>query len=194
MLFRSASSLALVSSSTPKSNMGYAISFLQTSISSGNMIGPLLGGVISDYFGVRQVFFVVAGLCFLSSLVVIFFVKEKKREPNFAQKTSGLSSSISYVLKNFEMKQMLLFIALSQTAIVISSPIFAYYLEKLGTPNEYLATITGFMVAIVGLLTTIFGPIWGKKNDSQYYKKTLQFALPFFGLSILLQGFVSYYI
>lgn len=187
-----AANLALVSSSSPEEHSGYAISVLQTSISSGAMVGPLIGGVFADLYGVRQVFFLVACLCFLSGIVVVLFVQEKKTG-HALPVSHGIRRNILYVWQKPELRRILLFITLCQAGIVMSSPILPYYLEKLHTPVAYLGTITGIMVGSVGLLSTICGPIWGARNDREDYHHTLSNALPFIGLAIVAHSVVTHY-
>ena len=43
-----ASSLALVSTNTPKNRIGYALGVLQSSTASGMVLGPFVGGLLAD--------------------------------------------------------------------------------------------------------------------------------------------------
>ena len=72
--------MALIASNTPEEKTGYALGVLQSSTAAGTVLGPLFGGVISDFLSFRAVFFVVAGLLFVVGFAIIFFVKEDKRE------------------------------------------------------------------------------------------------------------------
>ncbi len=187
-----AASLALVSSSTPASQSGFAIGFLQTSISSGTVVGPLIGGVIADFFGLRSVFVVVAVLCFLSGIIIVLFVRENKVSGRVA-KPRQVRENIRFILDRPELRQILLFIVVVQSGIVFSSPIFVLFLESLNTPANLLKTLTGVMLGSAGLFSAIFAPVWGKRNDRQDYRKTLALALPFVGGAIMLQAFVPSY-
>ena len=52
-----APSLALLSSCTPENRTGQAIGTLQSSLVTGMIVGPLLGGVLAHFFGYRPLFF-----------------------------------------------------------------------------------------------------------------------------------------
>jgi DHA1 family multidrug resistance protein-like MFS transporter len=188
-----AANLVLVSSSSPQEHVGYAIGFLQTSLSCGTMLGPLVGGIFADVFGVRQVFFLVACMCCTSGIIVVCFVQEKKIVDTSVTRHS-IWHNILFVCHRQQLRNILFFITLCQAGIVMTTPILAYYLELLHTPPSYLGTVTGIMVGTVGLLSTIFAPIWGVKNDRQQYRKTLQIALPFIGLATIAHSFVTYYV
>ena len=75
-----AASLALVSATTPKEKSGYAIGVLQTSISAGTIIGPVLGGLLSDMTTYSTVFMITASICLISGILIFFIVKEPRIE------------------------------------------------------------------------------------------------------------------
>lgn len=74
-----AANLGFAVANTPEDKKGSAVGFLQSSQSAGALTGPLLGGFISDIFGFREVFFVVAALCLVSAILIIFFCKRNKQ-------------------------------------------------------------------------------------------------------------------
>jgi MFS transporter, DHA1 family, multidrug resistance protein len=71
--------MALIASNTPEEKTGYALGLLQSSTAAGTILGPLIGGVLSDLFGFRFVFFCVAGLLFITGILVLIFVKEERK-------------------------------------------------------------------------------------------------------------------
>lgn len=187
-----ASNLALVSSSTPKEHSGYAIGMIQTSVSAGATIGPMIGGVLSDAFGTRCVFFIVAAMCLVSQIIVIGWVREK-RSAIVAERIT-FRAQLATVLRNSKLVKFMICIVLAQSGINFVSPILAYYLESLQTPADYIGTLTGVMVGVVGLLTTIFGPIWGKRNDKKGYSGTLRLVVPILTLATIAQSLPTHYL
>lgn len=183
-----AANLALVSSCTPKEHGGYAIGILQTATSAGVTLGPMLGGMFADAFGVRQSFFFVAFLCLMSAIIVIIFAKEKKIACKSRKKLN-----FGIIWQNPKIFQILWFIAVCQTAVTFTTPILAYYLESLHTPKQYLATITGVMVGSVGFLMLISTPYWGRRNDRLGYERNLRLALPVVALATFLQSMIPHY-
>ena len=88
--------MALIASNTPEEKTGYALGVLQSSTAAGTVLGPLFGGIISDFLSFRAVFFVVAGLLFVVGFAIIFFVKEERREKS--KETISLYDNWKYVL------------------------------------------------------------------------------------------------
>lgn len=184
-----ASTLAFVSSTTPKQHSGYAIAILQSSISAGPIVGSLVGGVLSDLVGVRAVFVYVSIACILSSLIVIAFVHEEKTEVNTEHKPSVLNN-LRFALHVPALSTLLLLIFLVQSSIVFFSPILPFYLEELGAPKAQLSTLTGVFTGIGGLFSVLFARYWGKRSDRKGYGKTLRLASLVTGTATLLQAVV----
>ncbi|VHE61240.1 major facilitator superfamily protein [Streptococcus pyogenes] len=68
---------ALIASQAPKEESGYALGTLATGVTAGALIGPLLGGILAELLGIRQVFLLVGVILFLCSLMTAVYVKEE---------------------------------------------------------------------------------------------------------------------
>jgi len=186
-----AASNAFVSTQTPLEKTGVALGTIQTSISAGNIIGPLIGGVISDVIGFRSVFFFVGAMC-LSSLYIIWkHLTEQQRSEQ--RTTTRVRGNIALVMQSQQLRVLLVMILLSQIALVLPSPIFPYYLEELGAPRTLLSTLSGVVVSIVGLTTIISAPWWGKRGDRLGFRSTLFAAGSIICGGMLVQSIVPSY-
>ncbi|MBI3004701.1 MAG: MFS transporter [Ignavibacteriales bacterium] len=186
-----AAALALVSANTPREKAGYAVGMMQTAQSSGNVIGPLVGGSLADAIGFRPVFYVVAALCIASGFLIIRFVQETAVvKPNEKPKHS-LTSNYGYAFHSKPIRIALGIILISQVSVFMIQPIFALFVESLVSNTEYIATMAGAIFAVAGVFTVISAPWWGKRNDAKSYKKNLSIALFAAGLSYAAQGLVT---
>jgi MFS family permease len=184
-------SLALVSANTPREKSGYAIGVLQTATASGQVIGPLLGGSLADLIGFRPIFFIVAGLCIVASVLIITTVKETSPVRRNSKQTHTLSSNYRYAFSSREIRVSLFLIFFAQAAILIVHPIFALYVEYLEPVQEYLATVAGAVFSVAGLFMVIAAPWWGKRNDTSSYRNNLSLAVGGAALAYIAQGFVT---
>lgn len=187
-----ASALAFVSKNTPKNRSGYSIGILQSASSAGIIVGPFFGGILSDLSGIRSVFFIVAFLCVISALLVIFYLKEKKVSIVYEKTT--VWKNFVFVSSNSEMRKLIIFIVLTQMAIMLSNPIFPFFVSRLGAPDALLSTITGLLIAIVGIFSIMFAPYWGRRNDKESYTKILTIASLVAGIGSLLHVAAPNYI
>ncbi len=186
-----AAALALVSANTPHERTGYALGILQSATAGGNVLGPLFGGPISDAFGYRPIFFIVAGLCFISGVLVLKTVKEAPREHAPSEEKHTLISNYRYALKSPPIRVAIWIIFITQVSVLMIQPIFALYIEFLEPNKVYLATIAGVIFSIAGIFMVISAPWWGKRNDAKSYKKNLTLAVAGAAGAYFLQGLVT---
>ncbi len=188
-----AASLSFVSANTPRVRSGFAMGFLQSAQSAGNILGPLFGGVLSDLIGIRPVFWVTALLCFICGVMVQFWVKEEKAGFNHQLELS-VFKNFKFVMTQKELRLIILMIIISQAGIFFTMPIFPFFVESLHAPQKYLSTITGSLVGIIGVFSIIFAPAWGRRNDKKDYHKTITVATLIIGVALLLHAFATNYI
>ncbi len=184
-----AAGISLTAATTPPRFAGYAMGVLQTSISSGIVIGPLVGGVLTDTVGVRPLFLIVASLCAISSVIVVFFLRDVQTPQERSEKIS-LFSNLQLAWREPALRRVYGMIILVQTGLMLPQPILPFYLESLSAPKHLLATITGIMAGIVGVLNIIVAPLWGKRNDRKGYHDVLSHTLPWTALAIATHCFL----
>lgn len=88
---------ALIATQVPRHRSGWALGALSTAAVSGVLIGPLIGGALSDTFGVRPVFYITGVLLLGSFFLTLFFVKEKFTPVE--KRKCGRGKKFSYRLK-----------------------------------------------------------------------------------------------
>jgi DHA1 family multidrug resistance protein-like MFS transporter len=186
-----AAALGLVSATTPREKAGYAVGLMQTAQSSGNVIGPLIGGTLADTLGFRPIFYIVAVLCTVSGIVIIKFVKEAERPGNDGHQQLSVASNYRYAFSSKPIRIALAIMLISQTAVFMIQPIFALYVESLVGDTNLLATMAGGIFSVVGIFVVISAPWWGKRNDAKSYKKNLSIAILGAGVSYTAQGLVT---
>ncbi|KAF9119978.1 hypothetical protein BGX30_003475 [Mortierella sp. GBA39] len=89
-------SISLVSSTTPKERMGFAMGIMQSGSVAGTILGPLIGGGLADLIGFRPIFYIIGMLIFAASLLALFLVKE-----NFNREKAAHAPQVS-VLEGFK--------------------------------------------------------------------------------------------
>ncbi len=184
-----AATLAIVATITPRERMGYAIGFLQTSLTTGSIIGPFIGGILADLVGYRNIFFITAGFGTLAGLLVIFLVDETKTSQE-KTKSPNLFSNYRFVFSSPVLLTLFVASIIIQTGIMAIQPVLSLFVESLWTKTEYMATIAGGVFAITGLASLIASPYWGKQGDRIGFKKVLTWNLLGTALTFAPQAFV----
>jgi DHA1 family multidrug resistance protein-like MFS transporter len=166
--------MALVAANTPEEKTGYALGLLQSATAAGNIFGPLVGGIISDLIGFRNVFFFVAGLLFITGLLVLKLIREEHSGP----KTENATYLVNwgYVFRKPVLLLPAILILITSFGFAFVRPIFVLYVETMHIDTAYLPTITGVLYSVMGIFSTISSPWWGKKAESFGLKKSLIIA------------------
>jgi MFS transporter, DHA1 family, multidrug resistance protein len=157
------SAMALVAANTPKEKTGYALGLLQSATAGGTVIGPLLGGLISDIFGFRSVFFIVAGLLIITGIAVIIFVNEEKS--SVEKSDHSFIDNWKYLLGNKKLLLPAILLMLTAFGISFIRPTFVLYIETFSISSKFLPTITGALYSIVGFFSIFSAAWWGRRVE-----------------------------
>ncbi|MGO4744902.1 multidrug efflux MFS transporter [Serratia quinivorans] len=156
--------MALVASQVPRDKSGWALGTLSTGQISGVIAGPLLGGLMADHLGLRVVFFVTAGLMFVSFLITLFLIKERRIEVKKADRLSGKAvfQSLPYPTLIVTLFISTLMIQLANSSI---SPILTLFIKDLSGDSGNIAFISGMIAAVPGVAALISAPRLGRLGD-----------------------------
>jgi len=75
-----AAATALVAAETPRSRVGWSLGVVNSGVALGGAIGPVVGGLAGDFFGLREVF-LGGGVLLLASVVPVFWVVRESPRP-----------------------------------------------------------------------------------------------------------------
>ena len=156
--------MALVASQAPRDKSGWALGTLSTGQISGVIAGPLLGGLMADHLGLRVVFFVTAGLMFVSFLVTLFLIKERRITVKKADQLSGKAvfRSLPYPTLILTLFVCTLMIQLANSSI---SPILTLFIRELSGDVSNIAFVSGMIAAVPGIAALISAPRLGRLGD-----------------------------
>ena len=158
--------VSLVSSTTPKERMGFAMGTLQSGGTAGAILGPFIGGLMADNFGFRPIFYITGTLLFLASVITWLLVHEK-----FDRAAAAKKDQVS-VLKGFrelmlirQLPVLLTVTFLIQFAMLSPMPLIPLYVQHLHGTSENLAFYAGFVGSVTGISNMICSPLLGRLSD-----------------------------
>ncbi|NUM71290.1 MAG: MFS transporter [Ignavibacteriaceae bacterium] len=158
--------MTLIATNTPSEKQGSAIGYLQSSSNAGIIIGPLIGGVLANYFGIRNVFLIIGVLMFLISVMIWFFVDEEFVKGNTEENHSAMENW-GFVLKSNILMVPSVIILLSSFGLSLIRPVFILFVEKFLSAKGDLVMATGMLYSIMGLFSTFSAALLAKKVDSE---------------------------
>ncbi len=183
---------ALIATQVPVKRSGWALGILSTGAVSGALIGPLIGGLLADQYGLRPAFFITATVLFICFLVTLFYVKE--RFTPVSRKDALTNKQVFASLKNKRLVISLFFTTMIiQASMGSINPILTLYVRELSTSTENLAFISGVVASIPGVAALISAPRLGKLSDRIGPEKVLLGMLAASILVLIPMGMVSNY-
>ncbi|MGC1009367.1 multidrug efflux MFS transporter [Pantoea agglomerans] len=157
--------MALVAAQVPRERSGWALSCVSTGQIGGVILGPMLGGLLADWVGLRTVFIVTAALLMVSFLVTLFLIKETGYAPvSKKEKLSGRE-----VFRSLDNPKLML--CLFFTTMVIQmcngsvNPILTLFVRELAPTAENIAFLSGVIAALPGVSALLAAPRLGRLGD-----------------------------
>ncbi|MFD2703288.1 MFS transporter [Paenibacillus shunpengii] len=185
-------SIALVATNTPEAKTGYALGIMSTAGATGSIIGPLIGGVVSHYYGNRNAFLFSALIVLVSALIATFFVKEHNFNRSAAR--SRVRDDIKQASANKPFMALLAIMAVTTFSVMILEPLLTVYVMEMGVSVDEASLTSGIIFSSVGIATIIMAPRWAKIGQRIGYSKILIIGLVGGGLGNMLQILVSDYV
>ncbi|OBZ14818.1 multidrug transporter [Bacillus sp. FJAT-27264] len=185
-------SIALVSGTTPKNRMGFAMGLMQSGSVAGTILGPLIGGLLADWIGFRPIFYVVGALLFIASLLALFLVKEKfdRQEAAHVPQISVMAG-LKELTKVPQLPALFGITFLLQFAMISPMTLLPLYVEKLNGTAVNIAFWAGMVSAVTGVSNMLASPVLGKLSDKIGAHRILTYALIGAAVFLIPQAFVT---
>lgn len=185
-------SQALIATQTPEDVAGKVLGTLQTGSITGNLMGPMLGGVIADGLGYGATFQLTSVSVILSAIIVTFGVKELQLKTSSKESRKIYSSKevILHIVKHPVLLIVLLLSTLIQIAHFSVQPVLSLYVAEINGPAN-IAFFSGIAFSAAGLGNLLFTRQLGKLGDRIGYVKILITLLFVAGIVYLPAAFVT---
>ncbi len=175
--------LALLAASIPARKTGLSMGLMQGGMTVGAVVGPFVGGVLADYFGMRESFFVASVALGLISLLIGFCIKEKPR----TVKVTSRNWFDWSVLRQPAIFKMLIACAVIHASLFSAQPILPLYIAQLQGSMDNIMMLSGTIFFVCAISIMIASPILGAAGQRFGFLKVLSCSLFFAGLLISAQ-------
>ena len=184
--------MSMASSSLPENRMGWGMGLMQTALSSGTIMGPLMGGYMASWFGMRMSFYVGSLALFAGTIAVMLVVKDLTILQRGSFDASSLWHDLQDTLRNRELRFIMLMFFMVQTCVMTIQPLITMYVGQLmGAMGDDAVKMSGVIFSLAGFAGILAAPFWGKRGQSYGYVRI--FALVTFtaGFINLFQVFIQ---
>ncbi len=172
--------LALLAASIPARKTGLSMGLMQGGMTVGAVVGPFVGGVLADYFGMRESFFVASVALGLISLLIGFCIKEKPR----TIKVTSRNWFDWSVIRQPAIFKMLMACAVIHASLFSAQPILPLYIAQLQGSMDNIMMLSGTIFSVCAISIMIASPILGAAGQKFGFLKVLSCSLFFAGLLI----------
>ena len=144
-------SMALLASTTPRERLPFSLGILQTAFFVGNTVGPLIGGLVADAWGLQGTFLVSGAILTAAGLILLLFAREDFQRP--PQSVSVFQrqayADLLRLLTSRELLPVLATIFILQLFPIMAYTVLPVILESLSPASG--GSITGVAFGVMGV-------------------------------------------
>ncbi|CAB3777337.1 MFS transporter [Pararobbsia alpina] len=154
---------AFISRVSDPSSRGRSLGLQESAVAAGALVGPLLGGVLQDFWSVRPLLLAVAACTGLAVLVFASNLREPTAPSSTAYIGTGGTRRTLFADPGF--RRLLIAGGLTQAGAFALVNVFALFIEARFAGITSLASKIGFLHSLGWFATLVAGPFWGARND-----------------------------
>ncbi len=183
----------LIAAIVPKQRTGFALGLMNTAVQVGNLIGPVVGGLVVVAIGVRGAFLVGALLLAVCTVVTVVFVEDLP-VVSTPPLESGFRGGLRDMLAPFAwpgLRGVLIVGAFVQIMYSGTFALLAIYVQDLSRPSWLTTELTiGLALALGALAAAVAMPILGSYADRHDARIVLIASLSLVAVSLIPQALV----
>lgn len=180
-------STVLVASQTPKDRSGWALGVLSAGIMGGNLVGPLIGGLLPPLIGIRNTFLMAGGVIFVTFLGTILLVREQAHGSGARARRAGGWARIPDKRPLVAMLATGLLLMFANMSI---EPIITVYVAQLVEPAR-VTFVAGLVMSAAALGSILSSSRLGRLADRVGHWRIIIACLSVAALLLVPQAFVT---
>jgi MFS family permease len=156
-------SMILVATQSPKNRSGWALGMLSSGVMAGNLVGPLVGGVLPQRVGIRESFYLVGIVIFVAFLATSFLIREDRLQ--LAKESATQTGAPSPPADGRIVALMLGLGLLSVLANMSIEPIITIYVGNIVKQPGQVTFVAGLVMSAAALGSILSASHLGKLAD-----------------------------
>ena len=179
--------LAIMTLYAPRERLGFSLGIMQGTLTAGGVVGPLLGGVLAEAFGMRASFYIGGLALFINFLAFTFIIKEPPMPKNTVPLTAE-EKNPTHLWHIPILRTMMIVSTLAQMVLYILMPVITTYIKALAGSMDNIVFVAGAVFSLSGIAGAIAAPLWGIYGTRRTYFNSMFLAMLFGGIMFTLQG------
>jgi len=179
--------LAIMTLYAPQERLGFSLGIMQGTLTAGGVVGPLLGGVLAELFGMRTSFYIGGLALFINFLAFTFIIKEPPM-PKSTVPLTAEEKNPTHLWHIPILRTMMIVSTLAQMVLYILMPVITTYIKALAGSMDNIVFVAGAVFSLSGIAGAIAAPLWGIYGTRRTYFNSMFLAMLFGGIMFTLQG------
>lgn len=184
----SSGAMILVASQAPRNQSAWALGLLSSGIMAGNLIGPLVGGLMPPLIGIRMTFIGSGALIFVAFLATLFLIRET---PQRSVSPTRTKSGWKEIPDKPLMVMMLCTGMLLMVANMSIEPIITLYIRPLIANPAHVTFIAALVMSAAALGSILSASNLGRLADKKGHGIIIVSALAIASMLLIPQAFVT---
>jgi MFS family permease len=184
-------SIVMIATQASREHAGWALGMLSTGALTGNLVGPLVGGFLPAWVGIRGTFFVGGAMIAVAAAATIVLVREDFDRESDAKGRAAAKDGSSAASNHYLIVTLLLTAMMVLLANMSIEPIITVYIGQLGVPTDHLARTAGIVMASSALGSMLTAARLGALADRVGSWNVIIGCLLATGLVMVPQAFVT---
>ncbi len=173
----SSAAVALVAGQVPERRLGYCLGWLSTAQMVGGLLGPVVGGSLSDLMGSYRAVFVYTGvMAGMALLVTVALVREPPPGAGGIRRSSW-SQRLALLARTPGLPALMAVLLMTQIGTRSVVPVMTLFVQELSAGAGAVATLAGMSVSMTGLGDLVASPFLGRRSDVIGYRRVLLICL-----------------
>jgi MFS family permease len=181
-------SMVLVATQSPKSQSAWALGMLSSGVMAGNLVGPLVGGVLPPRVGIRESFYLVGGVIFVAFLATVFLIREEPRQPRKKADTKAGSTS------PLDRRIVALMLGLGLVTVLANmsiEPIITLYVGQFVSEPAQLTLVAGIVMSATALGSILSASRLGRLADRMNHWIVIAISMAVAACLLVPQAYVN---
>lgn len=185
---------AFATSEAPDHMRGKVLGRLQSAISAGSLVGPLIGGIVAAMIGFQSLLLIIAMITFIVCMVGVKFLVETSHQQRTKQQTPvscGVIQSFHCLLGTQATCRFIIVGILANLAMYGMMTALAPLTAGVNTSLLDDKSAVGIVQSVFWTASILSAPLWGRLNDKNYVKYVYLLTTFVCGFSVVLQGLAT---